>query len=49
VEVQADPFRVRLLDRPPNAPAFDAASTTLARNGKAYVLCVARIIEGSLR
>jgi 4'-phosphopantetheinyl transferase len=45
IEVQLDPLRVRLIDRPANvASVFDVASTTFARDGKTYALSVARIV-----
>jgi 4'-phosphopantetheinyl transferase len=45
MEVQMDPLRVRLLDQPASAPtAFDVASTTVSRNGRAYALTVAKIV-----
>lgn len=49
MEVQMEPLRVRLLDRPAsNAAAFDVASTTISRNGRAYSLSVARIVDGGV-
>jgi hypothetical protein len=49
MEVQMDPLRVRLLDRPASAgEAFDVASTTISRNGRAYSLTVARIVDSSV-
>jgi 4'-phosphopantetheinyl transferase len=49
IEVQMDPLRVRLLDRPAGAPAaFDIASTTLSRSGRDYSLSVARIVTGAM-
>jgi phosphopantetheine--protein transferase-like protein len=49
MEVQMNPLRVRLLDRPASAPAvFDLASTTVSKNGRAYSLSVARILDGAL-
>ena len=49
MEVQTDPLRVRLLDRPASTgAAFDVASTTISRNGRAYSLSVARIVESSV-
>jgi phosphopantetheine--protein transferase-like protein len=45
MDVQIDPLRVRLLDRPPStASSFDVASTTFARSGKTYTLSVAKIV-----
>jgi len=49
MEVQMDPLRVRLFDSPSNAPiAFDVASTTVSRSGRAYALTVARIVDGTV-
>ena len=44
IDVQLDPLRVRLLYPPMGVAAeFDVASTTLTKNGKPYVLTVARL------
>jgi 4'-phosphopantetheinyl transferase len=49
MEVQVDPLRVRLLDRPASAAAaFDVASTTISRSGRAYSLSVARIVDSAV-
>jgi len=46
MEVQFDPVRVRLLDRPVNATNFKVAATTVARDGRSYSPSVARIVDG---
>lgn len=45
MEVQFDPVRVRLLDRPVGTTSFDVAATTIGRDGRAYSLSVARIVD----
>ena len=48
MEVQLDPVKVRLIDRPASvASVFDVASTTFARDGKTYVLSVARVTDSA--
>ena len=48
MDVQMDPPRVRLLDRPATAPAaFDVASKTISKHGRAYLLTVARLVAGA--
>jgi phosphopantetheine--protein transferase-like protein len=48
MEVQFDPIRVRLLDRPISATNFEVAATTVARDGRSYSLSVARIVDNGL-